>query len=120
MKTDLKEKWVAALRSDKYKQGDGHLRFIDHENVTTFCCLGVLCDVMGAEWIDGRPMLGDIHLKRINVDDADGSTYDEEEYLSFGTLSSIDLLAADQEELASMNDGGKSFAIIADHIEKTL
>jgi hypothetical protein len=39
--TDLKERWIAALRSGDYKQGRASLR--DHNN--NFCCLGVLCDV---------------------------------------------------------------------------
>lgn len=34
------KKWVEALRSGKYKQGQGYLRFNDK-----FCCLGVACDV---------------------------------------------------------------------------
>lgn len=46
MKEAIKKEWVAALRSGKYKQGRGKLR---HQN-DTFCCLGVLIDVMGEEW----------------------------------------------------------------------
>ncbi len=37
----LKAKWIEALRSGKYKQGKGVLRYGDE-----FCCLGVLCDVV--------------------------------------------------------------------------
>lgn len=40
MKADVKERWVAALRSGKYKQGVGFLTAED-----SFCCLGVLCDL---------------------------------------------------------------------------
>ena len=36
----LKKKWVAALRSGKYKQGKEVLRDGDR-----YCCLGVLCEV---------------------------------------------------------------------------
>ena len=39
-------KWVDALRSGKYEQGNDLLRSIDDE----FCCLGVLCDVLGMSW----------------------------------------------------------------------
>jgi hypothetical protein len=45
MNADIKEKWIAALRSGKYKQGNSYLRRGDE-----YCCLGVLCDVMGMEW----------------------------------------------------------------------
>lgn len=47
MRKELKEKWLEALRSGKYKQGRGELRSVNDE----FCCLGVLCDVSGqGEW----------------------------------------------------------------------
>lgn len=45
MNKELKEKWVAALRSGKYEQGTGALRSVDNR----YCCLGVLCEVMGIE-----------------------------------------------------------------------
>lgn len=40
MNKDVKEKWVTALRSGKYKQGQGCLRRGDDH-----CCLGVLQDL---------------------------------------------------------------------------
>jgi hypothetical protein len=46
MDKDLKDKWVEALRSGKYKQGREVLRNGDNE----FCCLGVLADVNGQQW----------------------------------------------------------------------
>jgi hypothetical protein len=46
MKKDVAEKWVAALRSGNYKQGTGRLR----NNDKSFCCLGVLCDVLGRKF----------------------------------------------------------------------
>ena len=45
MKRELRDRWCAALRSGKYKQGKGHL----HQG-RKFCCLGVLADIEGAEW----------------------------------------------------------------------
>jgi hypothetical protein len=42
VKKDIAEKWVAALRSGKYKQGKGLLR--DRHN--NYCCLGVLCEIL--------------------------------------------------------------------------
>jgi hypothetical protein len=35
------KKWIAALRSGKYKQGIGWLERNNH-----YCCLGVACDVL--------------------------------------------------------------------------
>jgi hypothetical protein len=42
MKPEIKQRWVAALRSGKYKQGRKQLRFMDDNS---FCCLGVLTDL---------------------------------------------------------------------------
>lgn len=49
MKKEIADKWIAALRSGKYKQAKMALR--DPEN-DSYCCLGVLCDISGlGEWI---------------------------------------------------------------------
>lgn len=40
MKKEIKEKWLKALRSGKYKQGQHYLKLGNN-----FCCLGVLCDL---------------------------------------------------------------------------
>lgn len=42
MNKKIKEDWVKALRSGKYKQGKGELH---NKEDNTFCCLGVLCDL---------------------------------------------------------------------------
>lgn len=43
--TPLQEKWLSALESGNYKQGQGKLRNKNGE----FCCLGVACEVLGLE-----------------------------------------------------------------------
>jgi len=43
MKKSVMKKWVAALRSGEYKQG-----FEGLSNNGKYCCLGVLCEVLGA------------------------------------------------------------------------
>lgn len=49
MNTEVKQKWIDALRSGKYDQGSEKLR-----SVQGYCCLGVLCDLyskeQGSEW----------------------------------------------------------------------
>jgi hypothetical protein len=42
MKPEVKQMWLEALRSGKYKQGKHQLR-----SGNKFCCLGVLCEVSG-------------------------------------------------------------------------
>lgn len=110
MNQEIKAKWVEALRSGKYKQGKKRLRF----RGDTYCCLGVLCDVMGAEWYMGG-------------EGEDDSCY----YAKFSEVAEASILpppireAADINEeaegdLITMNDQGDSFSTIADHIETNL
>lgn len=58
MPAEIKTNWLAALRSGKYAQGrealctfdyDSYTDELDRENITGYCCLGVLMDV-----VDGR------------------------------------------------------------------
>jgi hypothetical protein len=44
MNQEWKEKWVTALRSGEYSQTKGTLRDND-----SYCCLGVLCDLVAKE-----------------------------------------------------------------------
>lgn len=41
----LLKKWVAALRSGKYFQGQDTLCEVSPTGVKVYCCLGVLCDI---------------------------------------------------------------------------
>lgn len=53
MRTKIKARWLAALRSGKFKQGRYRLRRGD-----TYCCLGVLCEVVHKDvggWWWARP-----------------------------------------------------------------
>jgi hypothetical protein len=49
MKKEIKEKWLAALRSGEYQKGQNQLRRTVGENKYTYCCLGVLCDIHSKE-----------------------------------------------------------------------
>jgi hypothetical protein len=121
MDAQLKAKWIEALRSGEYRQAQGSLHDQDNGG---YCCLGVLCKVMGAEF-------GSVG------DDADQS-YDyvphigrrvlsagEDEELGADVLGEIGI--PDQKPLIQMNDGNTdlgiaqhSFSEIADYIEKNL
>ena len=90
----IKKKWVAALRSGEYEQGQGYL-----QKDGKFCCLGVLCHVCGAEESLGRL-----------TDWPDANTTD-----------SSRLTWPEVNELAAMNDDDNlSFPEIADWIEEHL
>ena len=53
MKPEIKKRWIEALLSGEYKQGNGYLRK-DIGDDSFFCCLGVLCDLyikdVGSIW----------------------------------------------------------------------
>ena len=108
LKQSVKKKWIAALRSGKYKQGDSAL----HKG-EKYCCLGVLAEVLGAEWKDNG-----YYLNVPFVDDklvgAKGSAHG---YLSPAFCG---LYKKTQVALGSKNDTGLSFKEIADYIEKRL
>ncbi len=109
MKKDLKEKWVAALRSGKYLQADGALRKIRNDGKQGYCCLGVLCEISGiGKWVDGGYY----------------GTYDVGNRTLSGTLegalSKFGFTQRTQLQLVNMNDGGADFAEIADYIERKL
>jgi hypothetical protein len=109
MDTQLKAKWVAALRSKRYRQTTGNLRDQYGSGSYGYCCLGVLCHTMGARWKQGVPFIKDLRMK-----------IHGEAYLSPETLQLVGLSDGTQRELASMNDGPAKFPEIADWIEKNV
>jgi hypothetical protein len=67
MKTDIKAKWVTALRSGEYKKGIYRL----HTKDGRYCCLGVLCDLYRKEtghgtWME-YPLGGGNFYEFLNV-----------------------------------------------------
>ena len=101
MNKTIKSIWIAALRSDKYEQGQQRLRSLDNK----FCCLGVLGDCLNADWqksFDCYTINCFTHKPPVEMQDRAG------------------LFNSDVEHLIDMNDGGKTFDEIADWIEKNL
>ena len=94
MNNEIAERWIAALRSGKYKQGVNWLR---RDN--KFCCLGVLCDIMGEKW------------------DADSC---HEISLPENIRVQAELKKNFVASLIWLNDTGKSFSEIADSIDEEL
>ena len=101
----VRAKWVAALRSGKYKQGSGALHCQDG----AMCCLGVLYDVQGGKWFPRYGSNGPRGSKTLN-----GSTYNlNNEGWALAGLSFDDL-----DDLISRNDNdGDDFNTIADIID---
>lgn len=103
MSRTLKRKWIAALRSGKFKQAHHVLRAYYRDSatgevVTTgYCCLGVLCEVAGVKYVAANSYPGET-----------GGT----------AVAFLGLSAQRVKALAAMNDMRVPFDKIADYIEK--
>jgi len=121
MDQELKTKWVAALRSGDYKQGNGYLHKIEWDGSESFCCVGVLCKIAS----ETHPELISVSRTQFAVSYAGRCNMVDEETCESLMLPNRDTLAA----LAIKNDGwfiyngrgnGWAFNRIADYIEENL
>lgn len=111
----LMRKWIAVLRSRKYKQGIRALRSDEETtgHVDRYCCLGVLCDIVNPKgWTRSMSSVNYIHV---------GSDTTRKTGSEFLLPVSILLKIGDIDEsnLARMNDDGEKFYEIANYLEKT-
>lgn len=115
MDKKIKKRWVAALRSGKYKQGRGHLRKGKDRRSATYCCLGVLCDIATDKpWRKRNRDPEDLLWRNLGNR---GNCYT----LSDSFKDKAGLSTVEVGKLIDMNDDGeRSFKEIADHIEKNL
>lgn len=117
MDPKIKAIWIEALRSGEYEQAVGALR---QEDPIRFCCLGVLCDVLGTDWTNSGGALYGVPVRSNAQFDRRENTWKGDDNLSENMLSTVRLSQNEQAKLAKMNDRGRSFAGIADYIEKNL
>lgn len=104
MDLKIKDKWVKALRSGRYKQGHGKL-YLPWEN--SYCCLGVLCKVLRKPIEEGAT----------DISDDISTELAKELGLSRRVKNYIDV----ESRLVALNDEeGKDFYEIADWIEKNV
>ena len=124
-KSDVK-KWVKALRSGEYQQGEGELcREDDIVGDCEYCCLGVACDILIDEyWIKDLNLWSIGPLESFDIPElADKKKWNESTTISFPSLSNLQKMGLDvayAQELAELNDKGWSFKRIANKIEKDL
>jgi len=127
MNSQIKQKWIDALRSGKYHQGQSKLYSGDG-----FCCLGVLCDIYANQ-------VGDITWEKRNPN----GRFDDDkwDYWYFDDQSEVlpecvskwaeldendpvvtkDIVGQDIiTTLASLNDKGATFEDLAEVIEEQL
>lgn len=110
MNQQIKEKWLEALRSGKYKQGSFRLRKSEGNR---FCCLGVLCDLYfedhDEDWVEGvygweANEIGEMYvLPRRVMEWADLDDCNPGMYTSFVPISELnDIQEYEFEELADL------------------
>ena len=106
MPKELATKWLAALRSGEYVQGQRYLYMKEPER---FCCLGVLehC-VSGSVEVGKTPSFNWLEKHEIIFLNEDGHS-NGNPYIGSWGLSA-----------AAANDGGKSFEEIAKELEKEI
>jgi len=125
MNSDIKTRWLKALRSGDFKQGTAQLKRTDD----SYCCLGVLCNIAVSEGVceekiihdDGRTFISFgkgnstsetilplVVMEWAGIEDSDPAVNIVVDGLKYRTT------------LAELNDAGESFDSIADLIETNL
>ena len=132
MKKTIAMKWVKALRSGKYKQGDGYLCQITSKG-KMHCCLGVLTEMYQAEQKAKKKKTIRTKLSELMCDDStvvvkygNGECPAEELPVAVQRWSGVNSRLGEFDDdchdyygsLSHMNDSGCSFKKIANFIEK--
>lgn len=127
MNSEVKAKWLQALRGGEYRQTRNMLRSPSNG----YCCLGVLCDVyskeVGGYW-QWEHSSSKTYSFAIEVDDDNGgTTFDSAEtelplcVMEWAGLDEVSPHVNDIEyaynTLAGLNDSGHGFNFIADVID---
>lgn len=113
MNSEVKAKWLEALRSGEYVQGTGLLRSQDDK----FCCLGVLCDLAVKDEVIAEPERP-THGGYRYGDDSRWDAGLPNEVRKWSGVADLMGLTPSGRELAHLNDTGSTFAQIADIIEE--
>lgn len=138
MRKEVMKKWVKALRSGKFKQGQGTLKQFNRRGQPQHCCLGVLCEVYNESMKKSKKKtLSETYDPSYNFDFKHGrSIFDKKKddlpikvkdwagmKTSLGTFTVPIVNEYGDEDfevecLADWNDTGRKFTVIADLIEE--
>lgn len=115
MKTEIKNRWVSALRSGEYSQGQSYLKTPKGD----FCCLGVLCDMFlkdhNREWVEDSR--GEPYFKTETCSEYHHLPREVYEWAGISSFSPTVKTPEGEIELVTLNDEGVSFNEIANYIE---
>lgn len=117
MDPEDKARWTAALRSEKYRQGQGVLRRRPTTGGALYCCLGVYAMECGVKFEPISPAMGGGTVFAFDFENAreDYTTLPEEWAQPRGISDEA------QNILMKMNDeDGRTFAEIADWVDANL
>lgn len=129
MNPEVKAQWVAALKSDKYRQGSGRLWQLQPDPLEPedadkngLCCLGVLCEIAFEQGIVERKITRN---ERGVVYMVYGGSWDflPTAVMEWAGLSVPDPRVGEGDKsmkLSMYNDQGVSFLAIAEEIEQSL
>jgi hypothetical protein len=130
MRKLIAKKWIKALQSGKYKQGEGYLKQINSRGKTRHCCLGVLCELY-------NDSMKKNHKKTLNIKSLECFS-NRTAYISFnnqdaglpapvkkwaGIKNSLGEFRDSNNNLnclADLNDTGKRFKTIANIINENM
>ena len=114
LERNFKRRWVAALRSGKYKQTISHLY-----DAGGFCCLGVMCALRGAK-LDEMDHMG-LPGELPNFNELFNIDSDHAEFFSGGGQAWQVPYCGKMVRLTFLNDGHRlSFKKIANIIERSV
>jgi len=109
MNKQIKKKWIKALRSGKYEQGEERLK-----TGNSFCCLGVLCDLSRKDGI------GEWQGKIFKSKNSCSSGELPDDVRLWAELGDEDPFIGGWDHLSRLNDNGWTFKAIASLIETEL
>lgn len=122
MKKKIADMWVQALRSGGYKQGRAALCRVYADGSKAYCCLGVLCDLYQKNQTKNKKKKLSVKAEVTGsfiIFNGNGGVLPNA-VKNWAGMSSFDgqIYASYDPNLVRMNDNGKTFIQIADHIER--
>ena len=121
MNKEIKQKWLEALRSGKYRKGTHALKRKFPENTEAeYCCLGVFCEICGLKPVSSREAFSGITYFSYQFDNEAGEEEFPPDALVTNMIGEKSMYAQKLQYLSSINDRADTFDEAIEFIEKTL
>ncbi len=118
----IKAKWLAALRSRKFKQTHGQLREDEPiKGTSSYCCLGVLCEILKEDYSPGAGTPPLCVLEKAGLTQKQADTLADLNDSDKGDIQEVDVhFTSNISPKIVEYQGGFTFGKIAKFIEKYL